>query len=152
MTEGDPRATESNTPSTAPRQAGCPYCGERVDADRLADHVEETHKRAELLKSLVSFPDSHVQSVPPLVPHSELKGKTVPRRASADPTTKPATPRRPRAPRAGAAAKTPKVPEREYQLQVPAPNSPPFLTKADFEKERAAKERAQSEPASTHEG
>ncbi len=151
MNEGVPRETDSNTPSAEPRLAGCPYCGERVDADRLADHIEETHKRAELLKSLVSFPDSHVQSVPPLVPHSELKGKTVPRRASTDTTAKPATPRRPRAPRTGSGtSKTPKVPEREYQLQVPAPNSPPFLTKADFERERAAKERASSEPGSTH--
>jgi hypothetical protein len=152
MNAGDSRQNDSTTPPAVPRQAGCPYCGEHVDADTLADHIEETHKRAELLKSMASFPDSHVQSVPPLVPHSELKGKTVPRRASADATTKPATTRRTRAPRAGSgSSKAPKVPEREYQLQVPAPNSPPFLTKADFERERAAKERPPTAPATSRE-
>jgi hypothetical protein len=151
MNAGDPRESDPTSPEE-PRLAGCPYCGERVEVDRLADHIEETHKRAELLKSMVSFPDSSVQSVPPLVPHSNLKGKTVPRRATTDPAAKPAATRRTRAPRAGSGtSKTPKVPEREYQLQVPAPNSPPFLTKADFERERAAKERSATEPAATRE-
>lgn len=143
MSHGDERDTAASDSTETAELAGCPYCGARVGADALADHIEETHKRAELLKSMVSYADSHVQSVPPLVPHSDLKGKTVPRRSTPESSPKPAATRRTRAPRAGTGtSKPPKAPEREYHLQVPAPNLPPFLTKADFEREREEREKA----------
>jgi hypothetical protein len=148
MSADVPRSPDSSGDAAEDRSIGCPYCGERVLPELLADHVEETHKRAELLKSLVSFPDPHVQTVPPLVPHSNLKGKTVPRRASTDTPTKPAAPRKARAPRGAAGTKAPKVPEREVHMQVPAVDSPPFLTKADFERERAAKDKRPAAPPS----
>ncbi len=152
MTTGDERDRAAADSTVTPELAGCPYCGARVEADSLADHIEVTHKRAELLKSMVSYADSHVQSVPPLVPHSDLKGKTVPRRSSTEATPKPAATRRTRAPRAGTGtSKAPKAPEREYQMQVPAPNSPPFLTKADFERERTEKEKAAAKRAAPEE-
>ena len=125
-------------------RVGCPYCGEQVHARDLADHVEVQHKRPGLVPA-VSFPDSHVQSVPPLMPRSARRGAAVPKRATADSSAEKPTTRRPRARRAsaegGARATAGIGSDREYKLQVPAPDSPPFLTKADFDRERDTKDR-----------
>jgi hypothetical protein len=122
------------------RQVGCPYCGVAVSADKMADHVEEAHKRPEL-RSAMSFPDSHVVSLPPLMPRSSRRGTAVPKRVK-DESSAPKPVRRPRVRKESAGTGAPKVPEREYLMQVPAPDSPPFLTKADFDRERTAKNGA----------